>query len=173
MNEADPTGARLVGFSSSLTLQRSVRATLEAPSAGLWERHQIWNTWERKKLNLKVDLIILSAFRELPLCTSHLVFYPRCRTVLAFDSPPNYWFLVSISVSSWEIQMGLDLTEKYRKVTFWFGVLPGSADTFHEGKITAVGFWCLCLGSSKNFVYTVTFILPEAGWRHALLQNFL
>lgn len=36
--------------------------------------------------------------------------------------------------------MGLDLTEKYRKVTFCFGVLPGSADTFHEGKITAVGF---------------------------------
>lgn len=38
MNEADPTGAKLVGFSSSITLQRSVTATLEAPSAGLWER---------------------------------------------------------------------------------------------------------------------------------------
>lgn len=41
VNEADPAGVRLVGFSSSFTLQRSVTATLEAPSAGLWERDQI------------------------------------------------------------------------------------------------------------------------------------
>lgn len=134
MNEVDPTGARLVGFSSSLTLQRSVTATLEAPSAGLWERQQISNTWERKKLNLKVDLIILSAFGELPLCTSQLIFYPHCWTILAFDSPPNYWFLVSISVPIWEIQIGLDLIEKHRKVTLWFRVLPGSADNFSWGQ---------------------------------------
>lgn len=38
VNEADLAGARFVGFSSSFTLQGSVKATLEAPSAGLWER---------------------------------------------------------------------------------------------------------------------------------------
>lgn len=146
VNETDPAGARLVGFSSSFTLERSVRATLEAPSAGLWERCQIQSTWERKKLILKVNFIRLCALTELPLCASHLFSCPGCRTILAFDSAPNYWFLVSVSVFSWEIQMGC------WKVILWFVACQVQQITFHEHKAPVLFMPDVCVLGAQGIL---------------------
>lgn len=105
----------------------------------------VTNTWERKKLNLKVDFIIL-CFRRASSCTSHLIFYPHCWTILALDSPPRTtgsWFRFLCTYlrntnrvrSHWETQCYFMVCESCKAQQI----------TFHEGKATAVCFWCPCL----------------------------
>lgn len=102
LNEADLAGARFVGFTSSFACQRSVASNAAGTICSPWE------TGRRKSRVGKEEapkaVLITFCFH-----TSHL----SLLKLFSRQFARSYWFLLSISVSTWKIQMA------GRKVVLW------------------------------------------------------